>query len=89
MLIEVDNTRSERLIEGIEVTLRQTVTYKTGNLDDPDKGKTISKIFDLKMLEFGDLDAGGNTGELVAKFDIEEIALQFWQTLCPPSRIHL
>ena len=52
-MIEIDNTQSERFIQGIEVTFRQTVTYKTGNLDDPEKGKIVEKKYDLKMLEYG------------------------------------
>ena len=40
-LIEIDNSESDRLILSIEVTLRQTVSYKTADLDDPEKGKEV------------------------------------------------
>ena len=74
--LEVDNSRSERLIESIDVTFRQTVTYKTGVLESEEGGKQVQKHFDLKMIEFGQLAAGVTTGEVSADFDIEEIALQ-------------
>ena len=75
-MIEIDNSESERTIQTIEVVLRQTITYKTGDLDDPDKGKQVQRHYDLQMLEYGELQAGGTTGELAAKFDIESIAMK-------------
>jgi hypothetical protein len=66
----VDNSKSEVAIDSITVTLKQITCITKISV----KNEIIRSIErDIMMIDFGDLNAGANSGQLTAQFDIKKL----------------
>ena len=82
--INIDNSKSTRSIDSIEVTLRQIIDVKTDKNSGYKHGtgkynQEYTTVYDLAKLNLGMLQQGESSNDLKANFNITEVVQNLYK----------